>query len=450
MRKRKLILTGVVTTLFVGSVGALSLVAGPASAATAYSVAPYVDMSAASAGMLDNAISQTGLTSYTAAFIIGSGCTPIWGDTLGIENSTVNARIARAQSAGARTIISFGGAGGVELGQSCTDVNSLTQAYQSVINKYHVDHLDFDIEGAAIADPGSVNRRFQAIRNLQNNNGGLRISLTIPVLESGPDGNGTNFLRSAKDNGVNVDIINAMTMDYGHPVGDMAAAAKSAADGTLAAARGVGLNVGYGNIGITPMIGNNDSGGEVVTQDNARDIVNWANSKGIGRLAFWSIGRDQPCPGGGVSANCSGLGGNSLDFTRIFNSFGGGGGNPGGQNQLTAGQRLVRGQELVSSNGRFHLVMQTDGNLVIYDGTPGAHPRWATGTWNLPDDRRPTHADMQGDGNLVLYNDANQAAWAAGVFGANFANPYLEMQDDGNLVIYHNGRTPVWASGTQG
>jgi Beta-1,3-glucanase len=132
-----------------------------------------------------------------------------------------------------------------------------------------------------------------------------------------------------------------------------------------------------------------------------------------------------------------------------FGSQDPGSGNPGGNhgNQLQAGQRLLRGQELVSTNGRFHLVLQTDGNLVLYDGAPGQNPIWATGTWNLPTERRPTHADMQTDGNLVLYNDANQPAWAAGVFGT-FTNPYLEVQDDGNLVIYHNGRTAIWASNT--
>jgi len=93
-------------------------------------------------------------------------------------------------------------------------------------------------------------------------------------------------------------------------------------------------------------------------------------------------------------------------------------------------------------------VDQTDGNLVLYDGAPGPNPIWATGTWNLPTDRRPTHADMQADGNFVLYNDAMQPAWAAGVFGS-FGNPYLEVQSDSNLVIYHNGRTPIWANGTQ-
>jgi chitinase len=326
MRRRKLVISAAVTALLAGSGTAIALAGGSASAATGFAVAPYVDLSANSASMLDTAIAQGGVTGYTAAFIIGSGCTPIWGDTLGIDNSTANARIARAQAAGARAIISFGGAGGAELGQSCTNVTSLTQAYQSVINKYRVNYLDFDIEGAAIADTASINRRFQAIRTLLSSNAGLNISLTIPVLESGPDGNGSNFLRAAATNGVRVDVVNAMTMDYGHAVADMGAAAKSAAQGTLNAARAAGLNLTFANIGITPMIGNNDSAGETVTAANARDIVNFARANGVGRLSFWSLGRDQPCAGGGVSPNCSGLGGATLDFTRIFT--GGGTGNP--------------------------------------------------------------------------------------------------------------------------
>src|SRR5207302_10077795 len=137
----------------------------------------------------------------------GSGCTPIWGDSLDINSSTTNAKIAKAESEGAKTIISFGGAGGTELAQSCTDPASLTAAYQSVIDKYHVDHLDFDVEGAAIADPGSINRRYQAIRTLESNNPGLVVSLTIPVLQSGPDGNGQHFLDAAHSNGERVTIV---------------------------------------------------------------------------------------------------------------------------------------------------------------------------------------------------------------------------------------------------
>src|ERR1041385_5166889 len=185
--------------------GALAVAGNSASAATGFGVAPYVDLSANSSGMLDSAITQAHLKAYTAAFIIGSGCTPIWGDTLDINNSGANAKIARAQSEGAQTIISFGGAGGVELAQSCTNTASLTSAYQSVINKYHVTHLDFDVEGAAIADTASINRRYQAIKTLEANNAGLVVSVTIPVLQSGPDGNGTAFLQAAKNNGTRID-----------------------------------------------------------------------------------------------------------------------------------------------------------------------------------------------------------------------------------------------------
>ncbi|OLE21414.1 MAG: hypothetical protein AUG44_27665 [Actinobacteria bacterium 13_1_20CM_3_71_11] len=307
--------------------------ANSASAATTYGVAPYVDMSANSSGMLDSAITQTGLKSYTAAFVIGSGCTPIWGDSLDINSSTTNAKIAKAESEGAKTIISFGGAGGTELAQSCTDTASLTAAYQSVIDKYHVDHLDFDVEGAAIADPGSINRRYQAIKTLEANNAGLNVSVTIPVLQSGPDGNGTAFLQAARNNGARVDLVNIMTMDYGGAVADMGAAAISAARGTLTAAQGVWPSFGYASMGITPMIGQNDQAGEIFTTTDARNVVNFANSNGVGRLAFWSVGRDQPCPGGaggGASPNCSSIAQNTLEFTSIFNGGTGGGGPTGG------------------------------------------------------------------------------------------------------------------------
>jgi len=326
MRRRTTILAAC-SAVLLGAGGTAVLAAHAACAATTYGVAPYVDLSANSSGMLDSAITQAGLRSYTAAFVIGSGCTPIWGDSLDINSSTVNAKIAKAESEGAKTIISFGGAGGVELAQSCTDTTSLAAAYQSVINKYHVDHLDFDVEGAAIADTASINRRFQAINRLEAGNSGLSISVTIPVLQSGPDGNGTAFLQAARSNGTRIDVVNIMTMDYGGAVSDMGAAAISAAKGTLSAARGVWSTFGYANLGITPMIGQNDQSGQVFTLNNARDLLSFANANGVGRLAFWSVGRDQPCPGGaggGASPNCSSIAQNSLDFTNIFNGAAGG------------------------------------------------------------------------------------------------------------------------------
>ena len=82
MRRRSAVVALWTTAVLAAGGGALAFATGSASAATGYGVAPYVDLSANSSGMLDSAITQAGLKAYTAAFIIGSGCTPIWGDTL--------------------------------------------------------------------------------------------------------------------------------------------------------------------------------------------------------------------------------------------------------------------------------------------------------------------------------------------------------------------------------
>jgi hypothetical protein len=50
---------------------------------------------------------------------------------------------------------------------------------------------------------------------LEAANPGLVVSLTIPVLPSGPDGNGQAFLQLAHADGVNVSVVNIMAMDYG-------------------------------------------------------------------------------------------------------------------------------------------------------------------------------------------------------------------------------------------
>jgi chitinase len=300
--------------------------------ATGFGVAPYVDMTNNQEPMLNAAISSGGLKAFTAAFVIGSGCTAIWGDTLPITNDpTVSGDISSAQSAGAQVIVSFGGAGGVELAQSCTNTASLQAAYQSVINQYHLTHVDFDVEGAAIADPTSINRRFAAIKGLESANSGLIVSMTVPVLPSGLDGNGTAFVADAKADGARVDIWNVMAMDYGggSDPANMGQDAINAAQGTLNQVRAQFPSDTMANIGITPMIGVNDDSAENFSEANASSVVSFANSNGVGRLAFWSIDRDQPCAGSatGLPA-CSEISQAKLDFTKIFDGFSGGGNPP--------------------------------------------------------------------------------------------------------------------------
>jgi hypothetical protein len=300
-------------------------------AATGFGVAPYVDMTNNQEGMLPKAISGAGLKAFTAAFVISSGCTPIWGDTLPVTNDpTVNGEISQATSAGAQLIVSFGGAGGVELAQGCTNQSSLTAAYQSVINTLHPSRIDFDIEGAAIADPTSINLRYHAIAALESANPGLVVSVTIPVLPTGPDNNGQTFLQDAKADGARIDLVNGMAMDYygswdSNP--QMGNYAVQAAQGTLSMVKSIWPSDTYANIGVTPMIGQNDDAAEIFTEADAHTLVNFASANGLGRLAFWSVDRDQPCAGSANSLpQCSEISQTSLDFTKIFTSFNGSGG----------------------------------------------------------------------------------------------------------------------------
>ncbi|MFF4490834.1 protein kinase [Streptomyces sp. NPDC001544] len=85
------------------------------------------------------------------------------------------------------------------------------------------------------------------------------------------------------------------------------------------------------------------------------------------------------------------------------------------------------------------LVMQKDGNLVIYDQDGKA--RWASLTQGDGNSAR-----FQSDGNLVVYNSQGQAIWASLTDGHQGA--VLVFQTDGNVVI-KSGDTVFWAAGTR-
>ncbi|HZR54487.1 MAG TPA: hypothetical protein VFB06_33935 [Streptosporangiaceae bacterium] len=108
---------------------------------------------------------------------------------------------------------------------------------------------------------------------------------------------------------------------------------------------------------------------------------------------------------------------------------------------LESGQALYPDQSLASCDGRFHLILQLDGNLVLYQG---ASPLWATAT----NGTGRAVAIMQDDGNFVIYDATGHAVWATGTAGHPGA--YAAAQDDGNFVIYEGGGHPLWATGTGG
>jgi len=114
----------------------------------------------------------------------------------------------------------------------------------------------------------------------------------------------------------------------------------------------------------------------------------------------------------------------------------------GAGNSLAKGESLQPGQQRVSSDGRFSLVYQHDGNLVLYLLATGA-PLWASNTGGTS----AGVTAMQTDGNLVVYDQGGVARWASST-GASADRLYV--QDDGNLVIRDTAGQPLWASNTGG
>jgi hypothetical protein len=113
---------------------------------------------------------------------------------------------------------------------------------------------------------------------------------------------------------------------------------------------------------------------------------------------------------------------------------------------LNPGESLPRGSQIISPNGRFHLDMQQDGNLVLYRKDDNK-PIWHTDTWARRKHYGGDYAIMQRDGNLVVYVDDYGPIWESKTNGRGECD--LRMQDDGNLVIYATGTVNAqWASGT--
>jgi hypothetical protein len=138
----------------------------------------------------------------------------------------------------------------------------------------------------------------------------------------------------------------------------------------------------------------------------------------------------------------------SLGFTDLqVNYFGSDGYNqsaklkPSINNKLMTGERLVSSERRTSRNGNYYLILQMDGNVVLYNRAN--QPLWATNTNGKP----VANFTMQTDGNLVAYQSDNAPVWSSATSGSG---NFLVVQDDGNVVVYRNDGFGVWATKTKG
>jgi hypothetical protein len=117
--------------------------------------------------------------------------------------------------------------------------------------------------------------------------------------------------------------------------------------------------------------------------------------------------------------------------------------------EMKMGSSMTTNQRIYSPNKEHYLVMQSDGNLVVY--TKNDHPTWATDTYGKGNGCR---LDMQTDGHLVIYNANNRPIWASGThssrnakYGQKGWKPVKMVFTDGGFVtlISPTGKV-VWTS----
>ncbi len=309
--------------------------------------APYVDMGGWPVPDL-LAISKTsgGGSLFTAAFmqatpdgkLAWAGLNALEPGATNDQAQAINRSIKALQSAGGDVMISLGGQAGISLAEWGSrhgmTASQLAGAYAGVIDTYGITHLDFDIEGAAVADPASIALNSAALQILQQSKPNVKIWYTLPVLPSGLTADGLRVVDSALKAGVTLAGVNVMAMDYGEgPAPTSGAGAKTmgayaidSAESTYAQLSklysGYGKTFSYSQLGVTPMLGVNDITTEVFTLADSQLLEDYARSKGIGMLALWSVTRDTPGALGVSTYTHSGMSLPAGSFAKIFNDYG--------------------------------------------------------------------------------------------------------------------------------
>ncbi|WP_030601207.1 cellulose binding domain-containing protein [Streptomyces fulvoviolaceus] len=291
--------------------------------------APYVDTSLYPAFDLVASAEATGVKNYNLAFVTdGGGCTPKWGGVTDLASDAVASQIGALRAKGGDVRVSFGGAAGSELATTCSSADALATAYGKVVDAYGLTKVDFDVEGGALPDTAANTRRAQAIAQLQAEHPDLDVSFTLPVMPEGLTQDGVNLLSNAEENGVEINTVNIMAMDYGASYsGDMGTYAEQAATATQAQVKGVlGLSdsAAWKAVAVTPMIGVNDVTSEIFKVDDASQLVAFAQAKGLGWLSMWSATRDKQCSGGAktyADATCSSIVQDEYAFSKAFVAY---------------------------------------------------------------------------------------------------------------------------------
>jgi chitinase len=333
MRRTRFVALIGATALAVGTVAALAA-GSPASGATLtsnwYGSAPYVMPLDNNPPDLSTVLSASGQKAYELAFILapnGGGCSPTWDGTAAVSSDTTVAGIISAlRAAGGDVSVSAGGYGGTKLGQNCSTPAATAAAYQQVITKYSLKAIDFDLEEPEYENTTAINNEVGAAQILQQNNPGLYVSITTAGTTSGTGFFGQNVLNTAKGLGFTPANYSIMPFDGGFNGSASQISALEAFHSMLMSTFGWSSATAYNHEGVSQMNGRSDTG-EMFTQTDFQNVLNYATGHGLSRYTFWAVNRDRQCTppdnNGQTSGTCSSVAQNAWDFTKFTTQFAG-------------------------------------------------------------------------------------------------------------------------------
>jgi chitinase len=271
--------------------------------------------------------SGVGVRSFTIAFVLASySCNAVWDGESGLTGGNHAATINAIKSRGGTVIPSFGGWQGAKLGTYCTTAQSLADQYMRVIDTFGLQAIDIDIENTDEFENYTVaDRIVDALKIVKQRKPGVTTILTFGTTPSGPNVHGIRLINQVKAKNAGVDIFTQMPFDFGGQ-GNMYNATVGATEGLrnqLKSTFGWTDAQAYSHIGISGMNGVSDVG-EQTTPAIWQQIVSYAKSRGLSRLAYWAANRDRQCPGGAtgeLSSDCSGVAQSLWQFSSISAGF---------------------------------------------------------------------------------------------------------------------------------
>ncbi|CEH32875.1 glycosyl hydrolase family 18 protein [Romboutsia lituseburensis] len=306
--------------------------------------APFADMTAWNNGDFSNngalnlkKISQdTGVKFFNLGFIQSTG---------GVSNGKVNwgwgghevlserhadntqyqgikKSIKDIREIGGDVTISLGGLNGVAPWEVTQDVNTLYNTYKEIVQGYGLTRIDLDIEGGATNKQHNI-ANAKAIKKVQDETG-VDIVLTLAVMPSGLTSVQLDVLEAYLSQGVDVEVVNIMTMCYGASVPDYAVGSVQAVDNTMKqvkeyfkkyANRELTDEQAYRKVGMTPSVGFEGSAHPIFDTEDTKIIVDHAIEKEIGMVSMWSINRDSKAQDNqGIN--------NAYEHTNLMKQFG--------------------------------------------------------------------------------------------------------------------------------